>query len=399
MQDQMDRGQIRVNLDDFAHRWRTKIDSWSPTERGHSEISHAQTFWSDLLRQFGVIPERFSLFEHDAKRASTGRTGFIDVFWSGVFIGEAKSIGEDLHAAFDQALDYLAGGSIGQHEWPKFAVMSDFQTVRVDKLGADPWSINFAIDDIANHIDQLIFLAGLEVITKKEEQDASIQASRLMAQLYTTMVGEDADEGVGDQAPTDPSEEDAQVQYASMFLTRILFLLYGDDAGLWEEDLFYRFVLYDTSPSNLGGQLFSLFTVLNTPESKRRNVPESIAAFPYVNGSLFAEVMEPQFFTEKMREALLAACRFRWTQISPALFGAMFQLVKSKEARRHAGEHYTSEENILKIIGPLFLDDLQRQADRLLGNKSTTIKELREFRDSLATHQFVDPAVDRLSGW
>lgn len=392
MQQQLDRGQIRHNLDKFVHRWRTKIDSWSPTERGHSESSHAQTFWSDLLRQFGVIPERFSLFEHDAKRASTGNTGAIDVFWSGVFIGEAKSIGNDLHAAYEQALDYLSGGSIGQHEWPKFVVVTDFERLRVSKLGDEPWVVEFGLDDVADYIDQLIFLAGLEVITKQEEQDASIQASKLMAALYTAMVGDDVDLGVGDLAATDPDEEDERVQHASIFLTRVLFLLYGDDAGLWEEDLFYRFVLYDTTPDNLGGQLYSLFAVLNTPESRRRNTPASIARFPHVNGALFAEAMQPEFFTPQMHEALLAACRFRWTQISPALFGAMFQLVKSKEARRQAGEHYTSDTNIMKVIGPLFLDELNQRADRLVANKSTTIKELREFRDSLATHQFIDPA-------
>lgn len=392
MPSELDRGAIKNNLDGFVHRWRTKIDSWSPTERGHSESSHAQTFWSDLLRQFGVIPERFSLFEHDAKRASTGNTGSIDVFWSGVFVGEAKSIGKDLGAAFDQALDYLSGGSIGQHEWPKFVIVTDFEQVRVDKLGDDPWSLSIPLDDIAAHVDQLIFLAGLEVISKKEEAGASIQASKLMAQLYTAMVGEDADEGVGEESPTTASDEDETVQYASMFLTRILFLLYGDDAGLWEDDLFYRFVTYDTTADNLGGQLFSLFKVLNTIETKRRNVPSSMAAFPFVNGSLFSDKMDPPFFTPQMRDALLAACRFRWTQISPALFGAMFQLVKSKQARRQQGEHYTSEANILKVIEPLFLDELNARADRLITNKSTTIKELREFRDSLADHIFVDPA-------
>jgi hypothetical protein len=392
MPSQLDRGTIRHHLDGFAHRWRTKIDSWSPAERGHSESSHAQTFWSDLLKQFGVIPERFSLFEHDAKRASTGKKGSIDVFWSGVFIGEAKSVGNDLQKAFDQALDYLSGGSIEQHEWPKFAIVTDFENVRVEKLGDDPWTLTTSIDGIADHVDQLIFLAGLEVITKKEEADASIRASKLMAKLYTAMVGDEADEGVGEEAPKDPSEEDEHVQYASMFLTRILFLLYGDDAGLWEDDLFYRFVLYDTAADNLGGQLFSLFSVLNTVETKRKNVPKSMAPFPYINGSLFAENMDPAFFTPQMREALLAACRFRWTQISPALFGAMFQLVKSKEARRQEGEHYTSEANILKVIEPLFLDELNVRADRLIAKQSTTIKELRAFRDSLSEHIFVDPA-------
>jgi len=345
------------------------------------------------LRCFGVIPERIRLFERDATRASTGNTGYIDLFWSGVAIGEAKSLGRDLDAAEQQALDYLAGGSIGQHEWPRYAIVSDFENIRVTKLGDDGWTVSFTIDEITDHVDQLIFLAGQETVTKAEEEEASIHASKLMANLYTAMLGdEDADEAVGDDAPTDPEEEDWQVQKTSVFLTRVLFLLYGDDAGLWEEDLFYRFILYDTTPDNLGAQLAQLFQVLNTPESRRRHVPDSMAKFPYVNGGLFADSWPSEFFTAQMRDALLAACRFHWTRISPAVFGSMFQLVKSKEARRADGEHYTTETNILKVIEPLFLDELRGEADRLIRNKSTTVKALREFRDSLAEMIFLDPA-------
>lgn len=389
---QLDRGTIRRHLDSFAADWRAIIDDWRDTGAKHTEKSHAQQFWSDLLRCFGVIPERIKLFERDATRATSGRTGYIDLFWSGVVIGEAKSLGRDLDAATEQARDYLAGGSIAQHEWPRYSIVSDFENLRVTKLGDDGWTVAFAIDEIADHVDQLIFLAGQETVTKAEEEEASIHASRLMANLYTAMVGDEADEAIGDDAPTDPEEEDWQVQKTSVFLTRVLFLLYGDDAGLWEEDLFYRFALWDTNPDNLGGQLAQLFQVLNTPEHRRRNVPDSMAKFPYVNGGLFADSWPSEFFTEEMRDALLAACRFHWTRISPAVFGSMFQLVKSKEARRADGEHYTTETNILKVIEPLFLDELRGESDRLIRNKSTSAKDLRKFLDSLAALLFLDPA-------
>lgn len=389
---QLDRGTIRRHLDSFAADWRAIIDDWRDTGAKHTEKSHAQQFWSDLLRCFGVIPERIKLFERDATRATSGRTGYIDLFWSGVVIGEAKSLGRDLDAATEQARDYLAGGSIAQHEWPRYSIVSDFENLRVTKLGDDGWTVAFAIDEIADHVDQLIFLAGQETVTKAEEEEASIHASRLMANLYTAMVGDEADEAIGDDAPTDPEEEDWQVQKTSVFLTRVLFLLYGDDAGLWEEDLFYRFALWDTNPDNLGGQLAQLFQVLNTPEHRRRNVPDSMAKFPYVNGGLFADSWPSEFFTEEMRDALLAACRFHWTRISPAVFGSMFQLVKSKEARRADGEHYTTETNILKVIEPLFLDELRVEADRLIRNKSTSAKDLRKFLDALAALVFLDPA-------
>ncbi|MGP5082568.1 DNA methyltransferase [Corynebacterium variabile] len=389
----LDRGAIRRQLDSFATDWRTIIDDWRDTGAKHTEKSHAQQFWSDLLRCFGVIPERIKLFERDATRATSGRTGYIDLFWSGVVIGEAKSLGRDLDAATEQARDYLAGGSIAQHEWPRYSIVSDFENLRVTKLGDDGWTVAFTIDEITAHVDQLIFLAGQETVTKAEEEEASIHASKLMANLYTAMVGDEADEAIGDDAPTDPEEEDWQVQKTSVFLTRVLFLLYGDDAGLWEEDLFYRFVLWDTNPDNLGGQLAQLFQVLNTPEHRRRNVPDSMAKFPYVNGGLFADSWPSEFFTEEMRDALLAACRFHWTRISPAVFGSMFQLVKSKEARRADGEHYTTEQNILKVIEPLFLDELREEANRLIEDKSTRAKnQLQAFRDSLADMVFLDPA-------
>ena len=388
-----DRGSIRTELNSFVAHWRPRIDEWKATNKKHTEKSHAQQFWSDLLRCFGIIPERIDLFERDAARASTGGGGYIDLFWSGVVLGEAKSLGADLTKAFHQALDYLAGGSIGQHEWPKFVLVTDFEYIQLTKLGEGAWEQTFTIDELPDHLDQLMFLAGDETIAPEEEEEASIHASRLMADLYTAMVGEDADEKVGDEAPTDPEDEDWAVQKTSVFLTRILFLLYGDDAGLWaERDLFYRFVLYDTTGDNLGAQLHALFDVLNTPEDKRRRVPESMAKFPYVNGSLFAETMPMEYFDNDMREALLAACRFHWTRISPAIFGSMFQLVKSKEARRGDGEHYTSENNILKVLEPLFLTELRNEAYRLIHAKSTSVASLRRFRDSLADMIFCDPA-------
>lgn len=393
--DLMSRMTMRMNLEQFAHRWRENIDSWDTAQRSRSESSSAQTFWGDLLRQFGVIPERMTLFEADARRASTGGGGSIDVFWSGVFLGEAKSVGRDLDAAHEQALDYLAGGSIRQHEWPKYVIVTDFETLRVSKLGEEAWTETFSIDEIAEHVDQLTFLAGHETISKKEENDASIEAARIMAGLYEAMTGHEADAPVAEDAAHDPEEEDTRVERASIFLTRVLFLLYGDDAGLWREDLFYDFVLNytRTDGSDLGQQLHALFDTLNTPVDKRHSrLGDMLATFPYVNGALFTDDNQLEYFDATMREALLDACRFRWTRISPAVFGSMFQLVKSKDARRLAGEHYTTETNILKTIEPLFLDDLRAEAARLIRNKSTRIAQLRAFRDSLATHIFLDPA-------
>lgn len=389
---QMDRGTATKNLREFAQHWTERIKGWREVQQSHTEKSYAQSFWSDLLRSFGVIPERMDLFERDAARASSGSTGYIDFFWSGVAIGEAKSLDVPLEPAMGQALDYLSGGSISQFEWPKYIILTNFQRIRIERLGAEPWTVDFDISDTPDHVDQMMFLAGQDTVTKAEEQAASLEAAGLMAGLWQAVVGEDADEAVSEDAPTNPEEEDELAREASVLLTRLLFLLYGDDAGLWEDDLFRRWVEYDTTADNLGPQLDALFRVLNTPEGSRRNVPDQLAKFRYVNGGIFDGQSSVPFLTAQMREALINACRFRWTHISPAVFGALFQLVKSREARRGDGEHYTSELNILKTIGPLFLDEYRDRADRLIAKKTATRADFGELIDDMAANVYLDPA-------
>ena len=386
---------MRANLTRFKQEWRERLDSWSEQGQGGIEKKYAQSFWAELCAAFGVSATRMDLFEQDARRASSGKGGYIDLFWPGVVIGEAKSPGKDLGKAVDQARDYLQGGSVTDAEQPTYIIASDFETFRLLRLGAPEhrYDITFPLAEIDDHVDQLRFFAGYQDVTPEEQEAASIKASQLMADLFTAMVGDDADEEVGDEAPTNPEDEDEAVQETSMYLTRLLFLLFGDDAGLWEQDLFYRFVLDHTTPDTLGSQLEALFQVLNTPEASRsKRLPKALARFPYVNGAIFAESMPMKYFNPVMRDALINACRFQWTQISPAIFGSLFQLVKSKEARRSDGEHYTSEKNILKTIGPLFLAELRAEADRLISAKSTPVAKLRQFRDRLATHLFCDPA-------
>lgn len=386
---------MRQNLDRFKLRWRKRLDGWGRADQGALERKYAQSYWSELFECFGITASRMDLFEQDAQRASTGKAGYIDLFWPGVVIGEAKKPGVDLQVAVDQARDYLLGGTIRPAEQPRYILASDFERLRLVRLGSPEqrFDVEFPLADVTEHVDELKFLAGYEgTLTQAEQKEASIQASRLMADLFIAMVGDDVDENVGDEAPTNPGDEDTAVQITSMYLTRLLFLLFAEDSGVIEQDLFYRFVLEHTTSENLGSQLGALFEVLNTPEHARRRVPDMLARFPYVNGAIFAENMPTQFFTPDMRNALLNACRFRWTNISPALFGSMFQLVKSKDARRGDGEHYTSETNILKTIGPLFLDELRAEAHRLITAKSTPVSKLRAFRDSLADIVFCDPA-------
>lgn len=385
----LDRSTINNNLHRFSKDWRQTINQWRKENTKHTESSYAQSFWTEFLGCFGVNTARRAFFEQQAKRGRTGTSGYIDLFWSGVMIGEAKSLGKNLIAAEDQARDYLA--HISDAEFPRYILCTDFETFHLTKIETGA-RIEFTIDELPDYQDQLAFLAGREEVDHREQKQASIKASKIMAELFNAMVGEEVDVEVADEAPTYTDEEDNKVQRTSMWLTRLLFLMFGDDAGLWEADLFHRFMAQETNPDNFGAQMSALFKVLNTHEDDRRNVPGLLGKFPYVNGSLFNDALEPEFFTPDMYEAVRNACGFQWSRISPAIFGALFQLVKSKEARRADGEHYTSEANILKVLRPLFLDDLRKEADRLVRNKTTKVKELEEYLDKLTRITFCDPA-------
>ena len=394
--DFFDRQTSIEKLTEFSHFWSGQVKEWKAQGHSNVEKQHAQQLWGDFLSCFGINSNRIALFERRAQRADTGNTGFIDFFMPAMVIGEAKSLGRNLDDAQKQIDDYLAGGSVSNTEQPKYSIVTDFERFRLTKFSTrdtPEHTVEFGIDEIAQHYDNFLFLIGKESITKGEEEEASIQAAKLMADLYTSIMGEETDMPVGEEAPEDQEEEDAKTQQTSILMTRLLFLLYGDDANLWEADLFFRWVELETTPTTLGAQLNQLFSVLNTPVHKRsRNTPELMAQFPYVNGSIFADTIDAEFFTPATHAALLQACAFRWNRISVSVFGAMFQLVKSKEARRATGEHYTSEKNILKTIGPLFLDDYRARADKLIANKSTRAAQFDELLNEMASNIYCDPA-------
>lgn len=398
MQTYYDRTYIQGELSRFTQQWRQKIDSHRRSSRKNFEISETQTFWNSLLACFGIKPGTVAEFERPARRASTGNHGRIDMFWPSVLLVEQKTEGKNLEEALDQARDYIAGGSIPEENLPRYLAVSDFERfIFVNRRTGD--REEFTLEQLPDRYDTLKFLAGEEAISAEEQQELTIAASKIMANLYQAMMG-DTDTPVGEEAAQNAEDEDLRVQETSMFLTRILFLLFGDDAGIWEMHLFTRFLRKHTREdgSDLGTQINALFEYLDTPESKRtrmRHVPELMARFPYVNGSLFAERTPTEYFTRELREQLLIACGFDWSQISTAIFGSMFQLVKSREARRAAGEHYTSEENILKTINPLFLDDLRARAESLIAStkgSKTKRAELAAFLDELGSIHFMDPA-------
>ncbi len=356
--------EIRANATAFAARWAGESQ----------ENAEAQTFWNEFLAIFGVDRKRVSSFERRTQRTTTGGRGRIDLFWPGTLLAEHKSRGRDLAEAEQQALDYL--DALDDADFPGVILTSDFDRIRILDLGGDNTPYTFPLADLVTEIDRFGFIAGYKKrdFSPAQEAQANIEAARLMGRLYEQL-----------------SKNGYDGHDASVFLTRLLFLLFGDDTGMWEKGLVAEFIetRTQTDGSDLGAQLTNLFQTLDKPVGRRPVALDGLLLrFPYVNGGLFHDRIDIPAFDREMRAELLACCAFDWGAISPAIFGSMFQAVKSKEARRELGEHYTTEHNILRVIKPLFLDDLRAEFDRACNSPA----RLKRLRTRLGTLRFLDPA-------
>lgn len=340
------------------------------------ERQQAQSFVRDLLGVYGITETRAAFYEKRVKRSSTGSRGYIDALIPGLALVEMKSAGKDLEAAEQQALDYI--DDLPDPEVPRWVITSDFRRFRLLDLRSETSTapLEFELSELREQADKLAFLAGYGERTfgSKAQESASIKAAKLMASLYEALEGSGYDD-----------------HEASVFLVRTLFALYADDAGLWDRDLFLEFLETRTAEdgSDLGPQLSLLYQVMGREPSRRQsNLDELIARFPYVNGGVFEEPLSIPSFDAGMRKRLTDAAMFNWSAISPAIFGSLFQAVKDKTARRELGEHYTTETNILKVIGPMFLDELrQRFTDGFHDTKALT-----KLRADMAQMRFLDPA-------
>ncbi|VYT10869.1 Uncharacterised protein [Schaalia odontolytica] len=364
---------IRSRCAVFAHDWNDCVGD--EKQEGHE-------FMRELMKCFGITKRKAIAYEKRSNRASTGRQGYIDALIPGKALIEMKSAGKDLDRAEEQALDYIH--DLADIETPRLLIISDFRRIRIIDLdhdmttteGIESGRTEFELVKLPDHVDDLKSLAGYGMLQvgSREQEQASIRAARVMADLYEALDGS----GYSDHE-------------ASIFLIRTLFCLYGDDAGLWERDLFTEFLDTRTHEdgSDLGAQLALLYQTLNTPAERRQStLDELISRFPYVNGGIFAEPLSIPSFSSTMREELVRACAFDWSGISPAVFGSLFQAVKSPEARRELGEHYTSETNILKTLGPLFLDDLRER----FAEHTHDLTKLKSLRKELGELRVMDPA-------
>ncbi|GGH48246.1 methylase [Mangrovimonas yunxiaonensis] len=334
------------------------------------ERAEKDTFWNDFFNVFGISRRRLATFEEPVKKLNN-KQGFIDLFWKGTLLVEHKSKGKNLDAAFEQATDYFHG--IKEHELPKYVLVSDFENFKLYDLD-DKKEYEFGIKDFHKNIKLFGFIAGYQKRTFKDEDPVNIKAAELMGKLHDQL-----------------EESGYEGHPLEVFLVRLLFCLFADDTGIFEKDTFKEFIEVKTNEdgSDIGAWLAQYFQVLNTPTAKRlKNLDEHLAAFPYVNGKLFEEPLPIASFNSRMREILLECSSLDWGKISPAIFGSMFQSVMNPEERRNLGAHYTSEKNILKLIKPLFLDELQAEFQKAKSNKN----KLKEFHQKLGSLKFLDPA-------
>ncbi|GDZ93958.1 DNA methyltransferase [Planktothrix agardhii CCAP 1459/11A] len=344
----------------FSKEWETET----------SEKSESQSFWNDFFNVFGISRRRVGSFELPIKKADN-KQGFIDLLWKGIILVEHKSRGKDLDKATQQAKDYFP--NLKEHELPKYILVSDFQKFRLYDLDTNETK-EFELKDFLNHVHLFGFMAGYEKRVYKDEDPVNIKAAELMGELHDRLkeigyIGHDLE----------------------VYLVRLLFCMFADDTGIFNKGIFWEYIDLHTKEdgSDLAMHIASIFHILNTSKEKRlKNLDENLAQFPYVNGKLFEETVQPAAFDKQMREMLLKACGFDWGKISPAIFGSMFQAVMNQTERRNLGAHYTSEKNIQKLIKPLFLDDLYTEFEKAKGSKG----KLETLHKKIANLHFLDPA-------
>ena len=364
---------MRLSWNEVRARAAVFADEWQDAAY---EKGETQSFYNAFFRVFGVRRQSVARYEEHVAKLDD-RSGFIDLFWPRVLLVEQKSAGRDLKAAYEQAGEYF--DALPERDRPRYILVSDFQTFELHDLSKRR-KIAFPLADLPAHIEDFGFILGRERRTFRDQDPANIKAAELVGRFHDSV------------AATGYPGHDLE-----RLLVRIVFCLFADDTGVFEpRDIFLDFVETRTREdgSDLGALLMQLFQVLNMPEPDRlATLDEDLARFPYVNGSLFDGPLRIPAFDSDMREKLLDVCRFDWSNISPAIFGSLFQSVMDLEERRAQGAHYTTEKNILKVIEPLFMDDLRNEFERLRARRGRgRLSALRQFQAKLGRLTFFDPA-------
>ena len=358
--------EIRARAAGFANDWRDAA----------YESGETQSFYNAFFQVFGVERRSVARYEEHVKKLDNS-SGWIDLFWPGMLLVEQKSAGRNLSDAYDQAGEYF--DALPEWQRPRYILVSDFQTFELRDLD-ERKRVAFKLAELPEHVEAFGFIVGVQRRAFRDQDPANIAAAELVGKLRDELF-----------------ESGYRGENLERYLVRIAFCLFADDTGIFEpRDIFIDLIEERTSKdgSDLGERIAMLFQVLDTPiEQRTSTLDEDLDQFPYVNGSLFKDVLRIPSFTATMRTALLDACHFDWSNISPAIFGALFQSVMDSDQRRAQGAHYTTEKNILKVIEPLFMDDLRAEFESLKARRdSRRTNELRKFQRRLGQLRFLDPA-------
>ncbi|MDI9497677.1 MAG: N-6 DNA methylase [Bacillota bacterium] len=336
----------------------------------YGERQRAQGFIIDFLHVFGVDwmagSHEFCVYDREGRRL------YVDYLLPGQIVIEMKSRGESLINAYNQAYNYVR--NLKPEEQPKLLMVCDFDWIEVTNLRTMHHYRRFRVSQLRRYLSMFGILAGYESSeTFETHVDVNTEASYKLARVHDIL-----------------KELGYEEHDIGIYLVRLLFCYFAEDTGIFEARSFER-LLQNSKPdgSDLAERLSTLFYVLNTRENMRpQNLPEEYRHFRYINGDIFNQPVSPIWFTPQIREALIDCCAFDWSSISPAIFGAMFQGVMDPERRRELGAHYTSTENIMRVIEPLFLNQLWDEFERAKATK----KELQDFHFKLASLTWLDPA-------
>ena len=344
------------------------VEYWKDTTY---EKGEAHTFYDRFFTMFGRDRRDVAMFERQAKTLR-GTTQYVDILWPGVFLAEHKSAGHDLAKAMKQAEEYYM--LLEEDVKPRYMLACDFQRWKLVDLESAT-ETEFTLAELPKNLGLFNFMHVNP--TEYTPDKLSVEAAKKMADLHDKL-----------------KENRYDPEKMEYFLTRLVFCMFAEHVDIFDRGLFNMFMHKDlqTGAAEVGGKLVQLFEVLNTPEDERQsNLPDYIMAFPYVNGNLFSSTIRMPSFDVASRGVLFDALKFDWSEVSPTIFGSLFQNTMNAGERRASGAHYTPEENILKVIRPLFLDELTAEFN-VIRKKANNKKDLSKFLDKLASLTFFDPA-------
>ena len=369
---------------EFSQRWCGK---------GY-EKGDTQKFWLELLQKVYGVDDPYSFVKFEEK-AKVDSTNYMDVsIESTRVLIEQKSIDKDLGAPirqsdgsllnpFQQARKYIVNLPLSSHpRWVVTCNFAEFWVYDMEQPNGEPQKI--LLKDLEREYYRLQFLVDTKNEHNTKEMQVSMKAGEIVGRIYDALL----------KQYDDPSPE--ALRWLNILCVRIVFCLYAEDAGVFAHDQFHDYmVTYEAK--DLRRALHDLFEILNTPVEKRsKYLQDDLKAFPYTNGGLFAEEIEIPQFTPELKATLLdnASLDFDWSEISPTIFGAVFESTLNPETRRSGGMHYTSIENIHKVIDPLFLNDLRHELDEILEEKvqKDRNKKLDAYQDKISSLTFLDPA-------